>query len=233
MTTKRPTPHFIPLLALGASSFLTIGLLSSVLRAVPTATTTMVKPAKLPTTTMGAPQGKEIATLAAGCFWSMEAIYENLKGVESVEPGYAGGNVIQPKYEQVGAGGTGHAEAVHIVYDPKVISYRDLLQILLIMRDPTTLNRQGPDQGPNYRSVIFTHNASQKEIATQAIREITAAKVWQAPIVTPVTDFSNFYQAEDYHRDYYRRHPEYAYNRGVIAPKLKELKKKFPDHVRS
>jgi peptide-methionine (S)-S-oxide reductase len=192
----------------------------------------VANPAKLPTTTMEAPQGKELATLAAGCFWSMEAIYENLKGVESVEPGYAGGHVAKPKYEQVGTGSTGHAEAIHIVYDPKVISYRDLLQVLLIMRDPTTLNRQGPDQGTNYRSVIFAHNAAQRKAATQAIREVTAAEVWQAPIVTPVTDFSNFYQAEDYHRDYYRRHPEYAYNRGVVAPKLKELKKKFPNHVR-
>jgi peptide-methionine (S)-S-oxide reductase len=162
----------------------------------------------------------------------MEAIYENLKGVESVEPGYAGGHVAKPKYEQVGDGNTGHAEAVHIVFDPNVISYRDLLQVLLIMRDPTTINRQGPDQGTNYRSVIFAHNASQKEIATQAIHKITAAKVWQAPVVTPVTEFSNFYQAEDYHRDYYRRHPEYAYNSGVIAPKLIELKKKFPNHVK-
>jgi peptide-methionine (S)-S-oxide reductase len=209
-----------------------MGLLSSVLRAVPAATTTTAQPAKLPTTTMEAPQGKEIATLAAGCFWSMEAIYEKLKGVESVEPGYAGGHVAKPKYEQVGTGSTGHAEAVHIVYDPKVISYRDLLQVLLIMRDPTTLNRQGPDQGTNYRSVIFAHNALQEKTATEAIREIAAARVWQAPIVTPVTEFSNFYQAEDYHRDYYRRHPEYAYNRGVVAPKLQELKKKFPNYVK-
>lgn len=234
MTIKRPTPYFVWLLTVGAGSLMTMGLLSSVLRAVPSAPTTIpAKLTKMPTTNMEAPRGKEIATFAAGCFWSMEAIFEKLNGVESVEPGYAGGHIAKPTYKQVGTGETGHAEAVHIVYDPKVISYRDLLQVLLIMRDPTTLNRQGPDQGTNYRSMIFAHDAFQKKTAAEAIREITAAKVWQAPIVTPVTEFSNFYQAEDYHRDYYRRHPEYAYSRGVIAPKLQELEKKFPNYVRS
>jgi methionine-S-sulfoxide reductase len=183
MITRRPTFYFLSLLAIGAASLLMLGLLSNVLRAFPStiSTTDAAKPAQLPTTILTAPRGKEIATLAAGCFWSMEAIYENLKGVESVEPGYAGGHVAKPKYEQVGDGNTGHAEAVHIVFDPNVISYRDLLQVLLIMRDPTTINRQGPDQGTNYRSVIFAHNASQKEIATQAIHRSRRLKYGRHP----------------------------------------------------
>lgn len=186
----------------------------------------------LPRTAQAAPPGREIATFAAGCFWSMEAIFEKLKGVDSVEPGYAGGHVAQPKYEQVGRGDTGHAEAVHIVFDPKVISYRQLLQVLLVVRDPTTLNRQGPDVGPNYRSVIFAHDDAQKKAAQEVIAEVTQAKTWDAPIVTPVTPFANFYRAEEYHRDYYQKNPGKGYCTGVIAPKIEALKKKFPGLVK-
>lgn len=248
MSNKSPS-SFLSVLAAGVCGLTVVALLSVLLRAVPAAsgtnasgakdtqappkTTAKATTTKLPTTTVKAPEGKEVATFAAGCFWSMEAIFEKLKGVESVEPGYAGGRVAKPSYEKVSAGGTGHAEAVNIVFEPKVVSYRDLLQVLLIVRDPTTLNRQGPDEGTNYRSVIFYHNAAQQKAALDAIREITAAKVWQAPIVTPVTSFTNFYQAEDYHRDYYSRNPQNSYCAGVIAPKLAMLKKKFPNKVKS
>ena len=232
MNTKRPT-SFISVLTIGVGGLMGVALLSSWLHTIPAAAkSAATKTAKLPATTMKAPQGKEIATFAAGCFWSMEAIFEKLKGVESVEPGYSGGHVARPSYERVSQGKTGHAEAVNIIFDPKVISYRDLLQVLLIVRDPTTLNRQGPDEGLNYRSVIFTHSAAQEKAAREAIRDITASKVWKAPIVTPVTSFANFYRAEDYHRDYYTRNPQLAYCTGVIAPKLEELKKKFPDKVK-
>jgi peptide-methionine (S)-S-oxide reductase len=235
MNSKRPI-SFLSVLAIGGG-LMSLALLSSLLRAIPAASkpttkSAATKTAQLPATTMKAPQGKEIATFAAGCFWSMEAIFEKLKGVESVEPGYAGGHVAKPSYERVSEGKTGHAEAVNIIFDPKVISYRDLLQVLLIVRDPTTLNRQGPDEGPSYRSVIFTHSDAQEKAAKEAIRDITASKVWKAPIVTPVTNFANFYQAEDYHRDYYTRNPQLGYCTGVIAPKLEQLKKKFPDKVK-
>jgi peptide-methionine (S)-S-oxide reductase len=187
---------------------------------------------KLPKTTVQVPEGKEVATLAAGCFWSMEAIFEELKGVEKVEPGYSGGHVANPAYKQVVEGNTGHAEAVSIVFDPKVVSYRDLLKVLLTLRDPTTLNRQGPDVGTNYRSVIFFHNDEQQKAATEAMEEIKAAKVWKAPIVTELTPFANFYQAEDYHRDYYRLNPDLPYNQAVVAPKLADLRAKFASKVK-
>ncbi|HEX8235242.1 MAG TPA: peptide-methionine (S)-S-oxide reductase MsrA [Abditibacteriaceae bacterium] len=185
-----------------------------------------------PKTTMQVPAGKEVATLAAGCFWSMEAMFEQLQGVEKVEPGYAGGTVANPTYERVCEGNTGHAEAVNIVFDPKQISYRQLLQVMLTMRDPTTLNRQGPDAGTNYRSAIFTHSPQQQETAEAAIREVAAAKIWNDPIVTPVTPFINFYQAEEYHRDYYQRHPDVAYSQSVIAPKIEALRSKFKANLK-
>ena len=195
------------------------------------ASTTKVS-TKTPKTTVQVPAGKEVATLAAGCFWSMEAIYEQLQGVDKVEPGYAGGTVANPAYERVGQGNTGHAEAVNIIFDPKQISYRQLLQVMLTMRDPTTLNRQGPDAGTNYRSVIFTHNPQQQKTAVAAIREVAAAKIWNDPIVTPVTPFTNFYQAEEYHRDYFRRQPDIAYSRSVIAPKIAALRTKFKANIK-
>jgi peptide-methionine (S)-S-oxide reductase len=210
---------------------LAVGLMGSLLRAGTTGHTSSA--ASTPITAVRAPAGKEIATLAAGCFWSMEAIFEQLKGVEKVEPGYAGGHVANPSYEKVCSGSTGHAEAVNIVFDPKVISYRELLQVMLTLRDPTTLNRQGPDVGTNYRSVIFYHNKKQMEAAQAAIREVTAAKIWKSPIVTTVMPFTNFYQAEDYHRDYYRRHPDEGYSRQVIAPEIADLREKFASRVKS
>src|SRR4051812_100860 len=152
--------------------------------------------AKPPLTVMKAPKGRELATFAAGCFWSMEAIFKQLKGVDKVEPGYAGGTVAKPSYEDVESGTTGHAETVNIVFDPKVISYSELLNVLLTIRNPTTLNKQGPDEGPQYRSVIFSHSAAQQQAAKAAIKKIGDSKIWPAPIVTDVQPFTNFYRAE-------------------------------------
>jgi peptide-methionine (S)-S-oxide reductase len=185
-----------------------------------------------PRTAAKAPKGKEVATLAAGCFWSMEAMFQRIKGVEKVEPGYAGGHVANASYEQVCSGETGHAEAVQITFDPKVVPYSALLQVLLTMRDPTTLNQQGPDVGTQYRSAIFAHSPAQAEAAREAIGKITEAKVWKDPIVTPVEEVSNFYRAEEYHVDYYNRHSDNAYSRAVIAPKLAELQNKFAPLVK-
>lgn len=174
-----------------------------------------------------APKGRETATFAAGCFWSMEAIFKQLKGVDKAEPGYAGGTAVSPSYEDVETGTTGYAETLNITYDPKVISYRDLLRVLLTVRDPTSKDRQGNDTGPQYRSVIFYRNAAQKQAAAQAIAQMNAAHTWPAPIVTEVKPFTKFYRAEDYHMDYYNLHPNEGYCAGVIAPEIAEFREKF------
>lgn len=173
------------------------------------------------------PQGREMATFAAGCFWSMEAIFKQLKGVDKVDPGYAGGNVPHPSYEQVETGETGYAEAVNITFDPKVVSYRQLLQVLLIARDPTTMNRQGPDQGTNYRSEIFYRDADQETQAKQAIEQVDASHFWHDPIVTTVSPFTNFYRAEGYHLNYYALHPYEPYCQNVIAPEIARFRRLF------
>ena len=188
--------------------------------------------AKPTTTKMTVPKNREVATLAAGCFWSMEAIFEQLKGVESVEPGYAGGHVANPSYERVCSETTGHAETVNVTFDPKQISYAELLRVMLTMRNPTTLNQQGPDYGESYRSVIFTHGKTQAETAQKVLREIGAKKIWNAPIVTKAMPFVNFYPAENYHRDYFRLHPDAGYSRQVIAPEITELHQKFPSDLK-
>ncbi len=179
------------------------------------------------------PSGRQEATFAAGCFWSMEAIFKQLKGVDAVLPGYAGGATPHPSYDQVEEGNTGYAESLNIIYDPKVISYRQLLQVLLIARNPTTLNSQGPDEGTQYRSVIFYRTPAQKEAARQAIAEVNASHVWQAPIVTAVAPFTTFYRAEDYHLDYYNLHPNQPYCAGVIAPEIAEFRAKFKSLLKS
>ena len=179
------------------------------------------------------PPGLERATLAAGCFWSMEAIFKQLKGVQKVEPGYAGGSKAHPSYEDVETGVTGYAESVTLTYDPKVISYRDLLRVLLITRDPTTLNQQGYDAGTQYRSVIFYRNAAQKQAAEEAIRQVTAQHIWKGPIVTAVVPFSTFYRAEDYHLDYYAKHPDEPYCATVIAPEIARFRKEFKSKLKS
>ncbi|HEX8832700.1 MAG TPA: peptide-methionine (S)-S-oxide reductase MsrA [Abditibacteriaceae bacterium] len=180
-----------------------------------------------PKTHVAVPKDREVATFAGGCFWSMEAMFGQLKGVDRAEPGYAGGHLDDPKYEQVGAGDTGHAEAIEIIYDPKQISYRDLLEVFFAVHDPTTLNRQGADVGTNYRSAVFYHTDAQRAATAEAIRDITKKDEWGAPIVTEVTPFSNFYRAEEYHQDYYNRHPDEPYNRSVVAPKIVKFREKF------
>ena len=176
--------------------------------------------------------GSETATFAAGCFWSMEAIFQQLKGVEKVEPGYAGGKTANPTYEQVETSRTGHAETINITYDPKVISYRELLNVLLTVRNPTTLNQQGPDNGPQYRSAIFYRSAAQKVAADEAIRKAAASHLWPGKIVTTVQPYTSFYAAEKYHDDYYRQHPTEGYCQYVIAPEISDFRAKFKSKLK-
>jgi len=157
----------------------------------------------------------------------MEAIFSELDGVEKVESGYSEGETAHPKYEQVSTGTTGHAEVVQINFDPKAISFKEILEIFFAMHDPTTLNRQGADVGTQYRSVIFYHNDEQKATAEQVIKEITEAKIWDAPIVTQIEPFQAFYKAEDYHKDYFKKHPEQPYCRLVITPKIAKLREDY------
>lgn len=167
----------------------------------------------------------ETATLAGGCFWCLEAVYNELRGVTQVVSGYAGGHVASPSYEQVCTGTTGHAEVVQITFDPDVISYRDLLEVFFTIHDPTTLNRQGADVGTQYRSAIFTHSAEQEQIAREVIAELTEAGVWANPIVTEVQPLEAFYPAEAYHQRYFERNPDQGYCRVVIAPKVAKARK--------
>jgi len=176
---------------------------------------------------------REVATLGGGCFWCLEAVFEQLRGVEQVVSGYAGGTVPHPTYEQVCSGTTGHAEVVQITFDPDVISYRELLEVFFTIHDPTTPNRQGPDVGTQYRSVIFTHSPAQQATAEEVIAALTAARVFPDPIVTEVRPLEAFYPAEPYHQQYYRRHPEQAYCRLVIAPKVAKVRKAFLDRLKA
>ncbi|MFN0121979.1 MAG: peptide-methionine (S)-S-oxide reductase MsrA [Blastocatellia bacterium] len=170
---------------------------------------------------------KEIATIAGGCFWCIEAVYEELRGVESAVSGYAGGKVNNPSYEAVCTGTTGHAEVVQITYDPAVISYKELLEVFFTIHDPTTLNRQGADVGTQYRSAIFYHTPEQKEIADAVVAAITSAKIWDNPIVTEISPLPKFFKAEDYHQEYFERNPGQGYCRVVIAPKVAKFRKTF------
>jgi len=174
----------------------------------------------------------QVATLAGGCFWCLEAVYDELKGVEAVESGYSGGHVENPSYEDVCDGGTGHAEAVRITFDPAVVSYADLLHVFFTIHDPTTLNRQGADVGPQYRSAIFFHDPEQKAAAEQAIREITASGIWTNPIVTQVAAFEKFYEAEGYHQEYFKKNPFQGYCRAIIAPKVNKFRQKYVDQLK-
>ena len=171
--------------------------------------------------------GKEVATLGGGCFWCLEAVYDELNGVEQVESGYSGGTVVNPSYRQVCAGTTGHAEVVQLTFDPQVISFKEILEIFFTIHDPTTLNRQGGDVGPQYRSAIFYHNQEQKAIAEQVIQEINATHIWPAPIVTEVTPFTTFYQAEDYHQEYFQHNSQQPYCQVVVAPKVAKFRKQY------
>ena len=176
---------------------------------------------------------KEVATFGSGCFWCSEAVFSELRGVEKVEPGYSGGKVPNPTYEDVCTDTTGHAEVAQVTFDPSVISYRELLEVLFSTHDPTTRNRQGADEGTQYRSVIFYHDESQKEQAEAIIRELTAEKAFRSPIVTEVAPLVTFYPAEDYHREYYSRNPGKPYCQVVIAPKLAKFRAHWKEKLKT
>src|SRR5258707_697514 len=171
--------------------------------------------------------GKEIATLAGGCFWCLEAVSEDRKGVESVESGYMGGKTENPSYEEVCSGQTGHAEVVQLTFDPKQVSFKEILEVFFVVHDPTTLNRQGNDVGTQYRSAIFYHSPEQETAAEAVIAELSAAKVWDRPVVTEVVPFTRFWKAEDYHQGYYRANPSQPYSQLVVNPKLAKARKAF------
>ena len=170
---------------------------------------------------------KQVATLAGGCFWCLEAVYEQVRGIERVESGYSGGHVQQPSYDQVSTESTGHAEVVHITFEPGDISYRELLEVFFAIHDPTTLNLQGPDTGPQYRSAIFFHDSQQKADAEDLIEELDAAGTWDRPIVTEVAPFTAFYPAEEYHQQYYVRNSGQAYCQLIISPKVAKFRDQF------
>ena len=174
----------------------------------------------------------DTATFAGGCFWCTEAIFEQVKGVKSVISGYSGGDVINPSYREVTTGRTGHAEAIQIVYDPSIISFTELLEIFFKTHDPTTLNRQGADVGTQYRSAIFYHSEKQKETAETIISDLNKAGIWNSTIVTEVTEFTNFYPAEDYHQEYYENNPSQGYCRIVIQPKVEKFRKVFKEKLK-
>lgn len=178
------------------------------------------------------PDGKELATLAGGCFWCTEAIFEQLMGVERVISGYSGGHRPAPTYQEVCTGQTGHAEAVQILFDPGVITYRDLLEVFLTTHDPTTLNRQGNDVGTQYRSAIFYHSEEQRQVAQEVIQEFERRRIWDRPIVTEVTPYTSFYPAEEYHQRYFARNPGQGYCRLVIAPKVAKFREQFQQKLR-
>ena len=169
----------------------------------------------------------EIITLAGGCFWCTEAVFSIVKGVKNVEPGYTGGSVANPTYEQVSSGTTGHAEAVKVTFDSKVISLEDILEIFFATHDPTSINRQGADVGTQYRSVIFYHNKTQKIVAEKVITSLNEQKIWDNPIVTDVEPLELFYFAEEYHKEYYKKHPKQAYCQVVISPKVAKLRQRY------
>ncbi len=175
---------------------------------------------------------REVATLGGGCFWCLEAVFSDLRGVEKVESGYSGGPVPNPTYEQVCTGRTGHAEVVQITFDPEVLSYKDLLKVFFTVHDPTTPDRQGADVGANYRSVIFYHNAHQKSEASGVINEIAAAGIWDAPIVTQVAPLEAFYRAEQYHQEYFKNNLNQPYCRIVIAPKVQKFRQHYMEKLK-
>jgi peptide-methionine (S)-S-oxide reductase len=174
----------------------------------------------------------EVATLAGGCFWCIEAAFDEIRGVINVESGYSGGTTTSPTYEQVCSGTTGHAEAVQVTFDPNVVSFQDIMHIFFTVHDPTTPNRQGADVGSQYRSVVFYHDEKQKETAEHVIKELEDQKVWDNPIVTQVVPFKKFYKAENYHKQYFSRNPNSGYCKVVIAPKIAKLRKKYREKLK-
>jgi len=177
-------------------------------------------------------QGKEIATLAGGCFWCLEAVYDELNGVEDVVSGYSGGTIPNASYEMVCTGTTGHAEVVQLTFDPRIISFKEILEVFFTIHDPTTLNRQGSDVGTQYRSAVFYHTPEQRAAAEQMIADLDAAHVWDAPIVTELKSFEKFYPAEGYHQEYFKRNPNQGYCRVVISPKVAKFRKRFLEKLR-
>ena len=174
----------------------------------------------------------EVATLAGGCFWCIEAVFREVNGVESVISGYTGGTTVNPTYQQVCTGETSHAEAVQVTFDPARISYREILEIFFFIHDPTTLNRQGADTGTQYRSAIFYHNEQQKAIAEELTGELDKARLWKKPIVTRIAPLDKFYPAEEYHREYFSQHPEQAYCQMVISPKVNKFRQQWAKRLK-
>jgi peptide-methionine (S)-S-oxide reductase len=180
-----------------------------------------------------APLEYQTATLAGGCFWCLEAVYERLQGVQKVVSGYMGGHMPNPSYKAICTGTTGHAEVVQIQFDPAVLSFSDLLDVFFTIHDPTTLNRQGNDSGTQYRSAIFYHTPEQQAQATQRVADLTAAHTWPTPIVTEIVPVTTFYPAEDYHQEYFRHNAGQAYCQFVVAPKVSKFLQKFADKSRA
>ena len=175
----------------------------------------------------------ETATLAAGCFWCVEAVFDDLQGVESVESGDSGGHTINPTYQQVCSETTGHAEVIQLKFDPNEISFKEILQVFFAVHDPTTLNRQGNDVGSSYRSAIFYHSDEQRRVAEEVIKEVEAEGVYDNPIVTEVTPFDKFYIAENYHQEYFANNPNQPYCAGVVAPKVAKFRQKFVSRLKN
>ena len=178
------------------------------------------------------PKSLEVATLAGGCFWCTEAVFDQLKGVVKVESGYSGGKVPNPSYEDVCSGDTGHAESIEITFDPSIVSYTDLLHIFFTTHDPTTLNRQGADVGTQYRSAIFYHNPGQEKVAREVIKEFNDSHVWNKPLVTEVAPYKKFYKAEDYHQQYYANNSRQPYCKIVIEPKIAKLREHYREKLK-
>lgn len=174
----------------------------------------------------------EVATLAGGCFWCLEAVFEQLRGVQSVQSGYAGGATPNPTYEQVCTGATGHAEVVQLTFDPREVTYREILEVFFTIHDPTTPNRQGGDVGTQYRSAIFYHSPEQEETAESVMKELVGEGLWRDPVVTELLPLDHFYPAERYHDEYFRTHPEQPYCRAVIEPKVAKFRKKYLDRLK-
>jgi peptide-methionine (S)-S-oxide reductase len=177
--------------------------------------------------------GLSIATVAGGCFWCLEAVYDQMKGVIAVESGYMGGHIDHPTYEAVCSGRTGHAEAVRITFDPTTVSYRELLEVLFVIHDPTTLNRQGHDVGTQYRSAIFYHTPEQKQIAEETIAAVTNKKLYVDPIVTEITPAGTWYEAEPYHQEYFSRNPYQGYCTAVVGPKVAKFRKLYAEKIKT
>ena len=186
-----------------------------------------------PSSAPKAERALETITLAGGCFWCTEAVFSELRGVSSAVPGYSGGTVPSPSYEQVCTGRTKHAEAVDVTFDPEAVSLHDLLLVFFTTHDPTTRDRQGNDVGTQYRSAVFYRTPAQRAVVEEVVREVEAAAVWSRPLVTQIVPFTAFYPAEEYHRDYFRRNPEKAYCQMVIAPKVAKFRQKYADRLRT